>query len=74
MLSVQAVPKETLQSKGPMAGVRYTGGEGAALSALRTHHLPARAVPCIEKITAKALPANQSTLSKFYILLFQETG
>lgn len=40
----------------------------AALSALRTHHLPTRAVLCIEKITAIALPANQSTLNKFYCL------
>lgn len=40
----------------------------AALSALRAHHLPSRAVLCIEKITAKALPTNQSTLNKFYYL------
>lgn len=40
----------------------------AALSALRAHHLPARAELCIEKITAKPLPTKQSTLNKFYYL------
>lgn len=40
----------------------------AALSALRAHHLPSRAGLCIEKITAKALATNQSTLNKFYYL------
>lgn len=43
VLSGQAIPKETHQSKGPKAGVRYTGEKVAALSALRTLHLPARA-------------------------------
>lgn len=54
--------------------VRYTGDKVAALSALRTHHLPARALLCIEKITAKALLPKQSTLVSFIISLFQEIG